>query len=230
MPVDSHRVISALKELRALTSDDLGAQRLAWSPVWLKARAWFQSKLDGLPVEHHYDAAGNSWTTLRGDSEGALVLGSHLDSVPNGGWLDGCLGVLAGLEVLRGSPRSIAAGHPLRFGWSTGPMRKVRASAEVFLGLRRLPVLTRSGLIVFVPIAREFVWRMLFGTVASMLIGLAMPPLNAPMRPLIWNCTSSKDLFSKRCSFRSALCSAPRGWSDMRLFSMDRSHTPGRLL
>ena len=102
MPVDSLRVISDLKELRALTSDDLGAQRLAWSPVWLKARAWFQSKLDGLPVEHHYDAAGNSWTTLRGDSEGALVLGSHLDSVPNGGWLDGCLGVLAGLEVLRG--------------------------------------------------------------------------------------------------------------------------------
>jgi N-carbamoyl-L-amino-acid hydrolase len=70
--------------------------------MWLKAREWFQSKLEGLPVEHHYDAAGNSWTTLRGDSERALVLGSHLDSVPNGGWLDGCLGVLAGLEVLRG--------------------------------------------------------------------------------------------------------------------------------
>ena len=79
-----------------------GAQRVAWSPTWLKAREWFQSKLEGLPVEHHYDAAGNSWTTLRGDSDRALVLGSHLDSVPNGGWLDGCLGVLAGLEVLRG--------------------------------------------------------------------------------------------------------------------------------
>lgn len=102
MAIDSHRVISDLQELRALTGDDFGAQRLAWSPVWLKARAWFQDKLEGLPVEHHYDAAGNSWTTLRGDSERALVLGSHLDSVPNGGWLDGCLGVLAGLEVLRG--------------------------------------------------------------------------------------------------------------------------------
>jgi N-carbamoyl-L-amino-acid hydrolase len=102
MPVDSLRVIADLKELRSLTSDDFGAQRLAWSPVWLAARSWFQGKLDGLPVEHHHDAAGNSWTTLRGDSERALVLGSHLDSVPNGGWLDGCLGVLAGLEVLRG--------------------------------------------------------------------------------------------------------------------------------
>jgi beta-ureidopropionase / N-carbamoyl-L-amino-acid hydrolase len=102
MPIDSLRVISDLEELRALTADDFGAQRLAWSSIWLKAREWFQGKLDGLPVEHHYDASGNSWTTLRGDSERALVLGSHLDSVPNGGWLDGCLGVLAGLEVLRG--------------------------------------------------------------------------------------------------------------------------------
>ena len=102
MPVDSLKVISDLQELRALTADDLGAQRVAWSPTWLKSREWFQGKLKGLPVEHHYDAAGNSWTTLRGDSDHALVLGSHLDSVPNGGWLDGCLGVLAGLEILRG--------------------------------------------------------------------------------------------------------------------------------
>jgi N-carbamoyl-L-amino-acid hydrolase len=102
MPVDSPRVISDLLDLRALTADDNGAQRIAWSPTWLKAREWFQEKLADLPVEHHYDAAGNSWTTLHGDSERALILGSHLDSVPNGGWLDGCLGVLAGLGVLRG--------------------------------------------------------------------------------------------------------------------------------
>jgi beta-ureidopropionase / N-carbamoyl-L-amino-acid hydrolase len=102
MPVESRRVIADLEELRALTADANGAQRLAWSPMWLRAREWFQSKLDGLPAEHHYDVAGNSWTTLRGESDRALILGSHLDSVPNGGWLDGCLGVLAGLEVLRG--------------------------------------------------------------------------------------------------------------------------------
>jgi N-carbamoyl-L-amino-acid hydrolase len=102
MPVDPRRVIADLQELRALTGDANGAQRIAWSPAWLKARAWFQGKLKGLPVEHHHDAAGNSWTTLRGCSDRALILGSHLDSVPNGGWLDGCLGVLAGLEVLRG--------------------------------------------------------------------------------------------------------------------------------
>jgi beta-ureidopropionase / N-carbamoyl-L-amino-acid hydrolase len=102
MPADSHRVISDLRALQVLTADDHGAQRIAWSPIWLKARAWFLSKLDGLPFEHHYDAAGNSWTTLQGDSDRTLILGSHLDSVPNGGWLDGCLGVLAGFEILRG--------------------------------------------------------------------------------------------------------------------------------
>src|SRR5580704_16005377 len=101
MPVDPRRTVSDLEQLRALTADDKGAQRIAWSETWLKARAWFQSKLAQLPVEHHLDAAGNSWTTLRGDSDRTLILGSHLDSVPNGGWLDGSLGVLASFEVLR---------------------------------------------------------------------------------------------------------------------------------
>jgi len=102
MAVNPRRVIADLQELRSLTGDANGAQRIAWSSRWLDAREWFRTKLKDLPVEHHYDAAGNSWTTLRGDYDRALLLGSHLDSVPNGGWLDGCLGVLAGLEVLRG--------------------------------------------------------------------------------------------------------------------------------
>lgn len=99
--VDARGAIALLKELRALTADENGAQRLAWTPTWLKAREWFQSKLRDLPVEHHYDAAGNSWTTLRGQSEKALIVGSHLDSVPNGGWLDGALGVMAAFAVLQ---------------------------------------------------------------------------------------------------------------------------------
>lgn len=101
MPVDAQGAVALLKELRERTADHNGAQRLAWSPVWLDARRWFIEKLRGLPIEHHYDAAGNSWTTLRGDSDQALILGSHLDSVPNGGWLDGALGVVAGLAILQ---------------------------------------------------------------------------------------------------------------------------------
>jgi N-carbamoyl-L-amino-acid hydrolase len=101
MPVDAQAAVDLLKELRSLTADENGAQRLAWSPMWLKARIWFQSKLATLPVEHHYDAAGNSWSTLAGSSEKTLILGSHIDSVPNGGWLDGCLGVIGAFAVLR---------------------------------------------------------------------------------------------------------------------------------
>lgn len=102
MNVNPERMIAELKELRALTADENGAQRVAWSDTWLKAREWFTSKLAGLPVEDHYDAAGNRWITLPGNSKRALIVGSHLDSVPNGGWLDGCLGVTTALEVMRG--------------------------------------------------------------------------------------------------------------------------------
>ncbi len=102
MTVNPQRALRHLEELRSLTADEQGAQRVAWTPTWLKARAWFRDKLAALPhpVEDHYDAAGNHWVTLAGASPQAVILGSHLDSVPNGGWLDGCLGVVAALEVL----------------------------------------------------------------------------------------------------------------------------------
>lgn len=99
--LNPRRTIAELKELRALTGDDNGAQRVAFTPTWLKAREWLQSKVALLPVEIHDDAAGNTWFTLRGASEKALLIGGHIDSVPNGGWLDGCLNLLAGVEILR---------------------------------------------------------------------------------------------------------------------------------
>jgi N-carbamoyl-L-amino-acid hydrolase len=101
MSLDPKRTVAELKELRALTGDENGAQRVAWTDTWLKAREWFAAKVKELPVNHHYDAAGNNWITLPGASEKSLLIGGHLDSVPNGGWLDGSLNVLGGLEVLR---------------------------------------------------------------------------------------------------------------------------------
>jgi N-carbamoyl-L-amino-acid hydrolase len=101
MTLDPKRMVAELKELRSLTADENGAQRVAWTDTWLKARQWFMGKLAGLSVEQHYDAAGNNWITLPGASEKAILIGGHLDSVPNGGWLDGSLNVLAGLEILR---------------------------------------------------------------------------------------------------------------------------------
>jgi hydantoinase/carbamoylase family amidase len=99
--VDPKRTVAELKELRGLTSDANGAQRVAFTPRWVETRAWLRQKIEALPAESHTDAAGNLWTTLRGQSERALVIGGHMDSVPNGGWLDGCLNVLAGVEILR---------------------------------------------------------------------------------------------------------------------------------
>ncbi len=95
------RTIAELKELRELTGDENGAQRVAFTPTWVAARAWLRQKLAELPTEVHTDAAGNLWATLPGESAKALLIGGHIDSVPNGGWLDGCLNTLAGLEILR---------------------------------------------------------------------------------------------------------------------------------
>jgi beta-ureidopropionase / N-carbamoyl-L-amino-acid hydrolase len=99
--LDPKRTVAELKELRALTGDENGAQRVAFTETWARARAWYTAKLTELPVAVKQDAAGNLWATLRGSSERELWIGGHLDSVPNGGWLDGCLNVLAGLEILR---------------------------------------------------------------------------------------------------------------------------------
>jgi hydantoinase/carbamoylase family amidase len=106
VPLDPQRTVAELRELRELTGDENGAQRVAWTPTWVQAKEWLGSKLEGLPLEYEVDEAGNQWWTLRGDSQSgkaqrAVLLGGHIDSVPNGGWLDGCLNVVAAVEVLR---------------------------------------------------------------------------------------------------------------------------------
>ena len=99
--LDPGRTVAELRELQELTGDENGAQRVAWTDTWQRAREWLRGKLDGTGAEETIDAAGNQWFTLRGDSERALLIGGHIDSVPNGGWLDGALNVMAGVEVLR---------------------------------------------------------------------------------------------------------------------------------
>jgi N-carbamoyl-L-amino-acid hydrolase len=101
MPLDPRRTVDELLELKELTGDEDGAQRVAWTETWAKARDWLRGKLDGVGAEENVDAAGNQWFTLAGESDRTLLIGGHIDSVPNGGWLDGCLNVLAGVEVLR---------------------------------------------------------------------------------------------------------------------------------
>jgi N-carbamoyl-L-amino-acid hydrolase len=101
MALDPSRTVSELEELRALTGDENGAQRVAWTDTWERAREFLRTKVGDVGAVEEIDEAGNQWFTLRGASDKALLVGGHMDSVPNGGWLDGCLNVMAGVEVLR---------------------------------------------------------------------------------------------------------------------------------
>jgi len=99
--MDADRVIADLKELAELTGGPDGARRVAWTDEWVKARELVRGKLEELPVEITTDAAGNVWADLPGEQDGFVIVGSHVDSVPAGGWLDGALGLFAALEALR---------------------------------------------------------------------------------------------------------------------------------
>ena len=99
--IDADRVIADLRELARRTSDDAGAQRLCWGEGWRTARKFLGELLDEIGLEPKIDEAGNAWAYLTGEAEPALAVGSHVDSVPNGGWLDGALGVMGALGVLR---------------------------------------------------------------------------------------------------------------------------------
>src|SRR5580765_7794099 len=109
MPLDPGRTVAELRELQELTGDENGAQRVAWTDTWERAREWLRGKVAETGAEERIDAAGNQWFTLPGASDQAVLIGGHIDSVPNGGWLDGCLNVMAGVEVLR---RIAADGSP----------------------------------------------------------------------------------------------------------------------
>src|SRR5690349_21566624 len=109
MSLSPDRTVAELRELQELTGDDNGAQRVAWTDTWERAREWLRGKVAETGAEETIDAAGNQWFTLRGATDDAVLIGGHIDSVPNGGWLDGCLNVMAGVEVLR---RIAADGSP----------------------------------------------------------------------------------------------------------------------
>jgi hydantoinase/carbamoylase family amidase len=99
--VNPDRVLDDLRELARLTGGPDGARRVCWTDEWTKAREFLRSRLDELPVEVTVDPAGNLWALMRGEDEGFVIVGSHVDSVPAGGWLDGALGIFTAVEALR---------------------------------------------------------------------------------------------------------------------------------
>jgi N-carbamoyl-L-amino-acid hydrolase len=109
MAVEPARTVAELEELQELTGDENGAQRVAWTDTWERAREFLRAKVAETGAVEEIDQAGNQWFTLPGASDRELLIGGHMDSVPNGGWLDGCLNVMAGVEVLR---RIASEGQP----------------------------------------------------------------------------------------------------------------------
>jgi len=230
MSLEPQRTVSELKELRALTSDANGAQRVAWTDTWLEARKWFQPKLKGLPVEHHYDAAGNSWTTLEGASEKALLLGGHLDSVPNGGWLDGSLGVLASLEVLRRFADEFGGRPPVtvrlvdwadeegaRFGRSLLGSSAFAGTATIEADRGRTD---KDGVRLGDAVAR----------CGFSFDRFRKPPRSGRMPPPTSSCISSRARFWSASACHWASFWGPRVWNAMPSRSLARKHTRDRRL
>ena len=100
MRVDGERMredFVALAEIGATAAG--GVDRPSLGDAHLAARRWFLDRAAAAGLETRVDAAGNHSATLPADGQ-TLLLGSHLDSVPNGGRYDGALGVVAALHVL----------------------------------------------------------------------------------------------------------------------------------
>src|ERR1044071_7224981 len=121
MALEPQRTVAELEERREHTGDENGARRVGWTETWERAREWLREKVASTGATEEIDEAGNQWFTLAGESERALLIGGHIDSVPNGGWLDGCLNVVAGVEVLR---RIADEGEP------SGPLRPLGGGGE----------------------------------------------------------------------------------------------------
>ncbi|WP_301860587.1 Zn-dependent hydrolase [uncultured Megasphaera sp.] len=98
---DSKGVVADLRTLAAMTSTPAGAQRIAWTPVWDKAEQWFMDMMKAEGAEISVDSAHNVFAKIQGETDDAVLIGSHLDCVYDGGWLDGALGVVAGMGAIK---------------------------------------------------------------------------------------------------------------------------------
>ena len=104
LTINSERLLADLAELAEIgRTEDGGVSRLALSPEDVAGRQWFQERVNAAGLEFRQDGAGNQSAILPAADPQALtlIIGSHLDTVRNGGRFDGALGVLSALEVVR---------------------------------------------------------------------------------------------------------------------------------
>jgi N-carbamoyl-L-amino-acid hydrolase len=107
--IDGDRLLSELRELATIGRYETGVDRVAFSDADIAARRWLLRKFSEAGLEATIDRVGNVFGVTRGVPS-AILIGSHTDTVPRGGWLDGALGVIYGLEIARSADRSGVCG------------------------------------------------------------------------------------------------------------------------
>ena len=100
MRINAERLLADLRELARIGQVGTGVHRPAFSADDMAARAWTRDKLVAAGLDANIDAIGNVYGRMKG-VDAAVLVGSHTDTVPHGGWLDGALGVIYGLEIAR---------------------------------------------------------------------------------------------------------------------------------
>ena len=98
--IDPERLLGDLRRLREFGACGIGVVRQSLSPIDVESRHWLRSRMEDAGLEARIDGIG----TVLGRSPNpgpALLIGSHTDTQPRGGWLDGAMGVIYGLEVAR---------------------------------------------------------------------------------------------------------------------------------
>ena len=136
LAVDEDQVLADLRALAGFGKLDTGVNRPAFTDADLAAREWLRRRMQAAGLEAVIDGVGNVYGQAPG-ADRTVLLGSHPDTVPDGGWLDGALGVIFGLEVVRAWRRARRVLQPWSFPVPTllPPVRRGVAASSASPGL-----------------------------------------------------------------------------------------------
>ena len=98
LSVDGDRLWANILELGSIGKDQSGVSRVSFNDYDMQARHWLLSRMRFAGLDSHIDEVGNVFGTVPSSCSKNILVGSHTDTVPNGGMFDGALGVLAALE------------------------------------------------------------------------------------------------------------------------------------
>jgi N-carbamoyl-L-amino-acid hydrolase len=132
IPVNGDRLLSDLRQLASFGRFKTGVDRVALSPADLEARRWLMQRMQEAGLEPKMDEVANVYGRDP-NAKRALLIGSHTDTVPKGGWLDGALGVIYGLEIARAARER---GDPSPIGIDVMSFQDEEGTYLAFLGSR----------------------------------------------------------------------------------------------